>query len=234
MSEEYYKITNFDKKPPFQKKYTVYKKIMCRHIVNHGNCSQGTKCHFAHSLDEQVIEVDRKIVYDMIDNNINLSHIDLNTDKQLYETLKILTTLCSKCIEKHCSGGYNCRTGACTKKYQVCERDLNYGFCNIQHCGLVHLSKKGLKPYKKDDEKKLSKITVSALSFLDDIIKPTKLDPKHNNIKKNDDELIGKLLTKEYFSDNNEESDSDESLYSDTINENEIVESDPYSVSIFM
>jgi len=237
MSEEYYKITTFDKKNIFQKKNKGVKKIMCRNIIHHGNCSEGSNCHFAHSLDEQVVDAEKRIAYDLIDSEKSLSNINLNSDKQLYDSLKVLTVLCPKCIEKHCSGGYNCRNGACDKKYWICNRDLNYGFCNDQNCELIHLSKRGLKPYyKKDDECKIVKTNI--LSFFDSINDD---DEKIKDEQEN--EIYGTLLTKKYFDDNKKfdcdsdnnlfESDSDESLYSNLEQDNDRTEEYLYTKSIF-
>ena len=212
MENEYYKISNFDKKI-IKKEPKIYKKTMCKNIVNHGNCNQGQNCHFAHSLNEQYIITERKAIYDIINGTYDLSNIDLNKDKQLYENLKILTVLCNKCVEKHCSGGYNCRDGSYSKKYQICLRDINYGFCNDQNCDLIHLSKRGMKPfYKKDEISSAQTIVV-----------------EQDKKKEDDNILIGKLISSNDFSDSDDSidsfmlsesdynSDSENSLYSKSI-----------------
>ena len=87
----YYKIPNFlNKQLVYQKKDKVYKKTMCKNIANYNICVQGENCHFAHSLEEQVIENDRKFTYDILNSDIDLSDINLNDNKQLYDILKIL------------------------------------------------------------------------------------------------------------------------------------------------
>jgi hypothetical protein len=132
--DTYYKIPSFSNKQLlYQKKDKVYKKTMCKNIANYNNCTQGFNCHFAHSLDEQVVDNDRKYVYDILNSNVDLSDINLSENKILYEILKILTNLCSRCLENRCTGGYNCRNGACLEKYHICSKDLNYGFCNDQY-----------------------------------------------------------------------------------------------------
>ena len=91
----YYKIPNFSNKQlVYQKKDKVYKKTMCKNIANYNICIQGENCHFAHSLEEQVIENDRKFTYDILNSDIDLSDINLSDNKQLYDILKILTNLC--------------------------------------------------------------------------------------------------------------------------------------------
>src|SRR3989344_5594148 len=47
---------------------------------------------------------------------------------------------------KKYTGGLNCRYGACLQQYVICEQDLKYGNCKLEH-DLIHLTKRGLKPY---------------------------------------------------------------------------------------
>ena len=216
--DNYYKIPNFSNKNLiYQKKDKVYKKTMCKNVANYNTCSQGENCHFAHSLDEQVIDNDRKYVYNLLNDTTDLSDINLNENKSLYDILKILTNICSKCLENHCTGGYNCRNGSCIKKYQLCARDLNYGFCNDQNCDLIHLSKRNLKPFynKKNEELKIN---------------------KNGNSNINND-IIGIVINSNYFKNNTEsssESDIDSDSDIDDILEDKIANIDEYSISIFV
>ncbi len=123
-----------------------YKKILCKNINNIGKCIYNNKCLYAHSLDEQNVEPIRKIAYDMIKNNENLSNIDLNKSKHLYNNLLALSKVCSHCEEGICTGGYNCKHGACDKMYVICQIDLNKGTCDNKCCK-IHLTSKGLIPY---------------------------------------------------------------------------------------
>ncbi|VBB18089.1 hypothetical protein YASMINEVIRUS_552 [Yasminevirus sp. GU-2018] len=123
-----------------------YKKILCKNINSIGKCIYTNKCLYAHSLDEQNVEPVRAVAYDMIKKDKNLSGVDLTKNKQLYANLMSLSKLCQHCEEGSCTGGYNCKHGACDKIYVVCQVDLNKGTCE-GGCGKVHLTKKGLVPY---------------------------------------------------------------------------------------
>lgn len=131
-----------------------HKKILCNNIVIKGFCSYGNKCSYAHTLDEQNLDISRKNAYDIIKNDSDLSHIDLKTNYLLYKTLLSLTKTCAQCIKGKCKGGYNCKFGVCLKKYQLCEDDLNYGNCN-NNCGLIHLTKRKLIPFYNQPKKQL-------------------------------------------------------------------------------
>ena len=62
--------------------------------------------------------------------------------------------MCVKCVNNTCIGGYNCKLGSCVEKYCICVNDLNTGICKIPNCRLIHLSKRGLKPYYRYKDKK--------------------------------------------------------------------------------
>lgn len=123
-----------------------HKKILCKNITTTGKCLYMYKCLFAHCLDEQKIDNKRAPAYEIIKNNNDLSHIDLTKNSNLYNNLVILTNLCLNCENNICTGGYNCKYGACKKAYVVCIIDLNKGTCNNK-CDKIHLTKRGLKPY---------------------------------------------------------------------------------------
>lgn len=123
-----------------------FKTILCKNITSYGKCAYCDKCLYAHTLEEQNVEPIRKQAYKLIKNTENLSNIDLTKDQQLYENLLTLTKLCQYCEEKTCTGGYNCKHGACDKMYVICHMDLTKGTCDNK-CGKKHLSKKGLIPY---------------------------------------------------------------------------------------
>jgi hypothetical protein len=135
------------------------KTILCSNIIAKNVCSYGNNCLYAHSISEQNIDNSRKIGYDIILSSTNLNKIDLQNDLELYNSLLFFTNVCDMCIKKKCTGGYNCKYGVCLKKYCVCLTDLNYGNCNSD-CGLIHLTKRGLKPFnnKKIEAKELPEI----------------------------------------------------------------------------
>jgi len=123
------------------------KKILCHNIIFNTTCKYGNKCLYAHNLDEQNINSNRKCAYDILNNNNQLNNIDLKKNIYLYKALLSLTKICENCNKNKCIGGYNCKSGACSKKYCICVDDLNYGICKCVKCDLVHLTKRGLKPY---------------------------------------------------------------------------------------
>lgn len=150
-NDSYYKRKRFMNKNNFSddSKHKTYtnrnlKKILCNHIITYGTCTYGDKCDYAHSLDSQNMDNNRKRAYDVIINYVNLSDIDLQKDHSLYRTLLMLTKICELCDSNKCTGGYNCKYGACRQEYIICVKDLNYGNCSGD-CKFVHLTKKGLR-----------------------------------------------------------------------------------------
>ena len=122
-----------------------HKKILCHNIITHGSCCYGQKCLYAHSLEDQNIDTNKKSIYDLIDSP-DLSSIDLQKNHSLYRSLLNLTKMCELCAQNKCTGGYNCKFGACSKKYNICLKDLNYGTCHTS-CPNIHLTNKGLQPF---------------------------------------------------------------------------------------
>jgi hypothetical protein len=125
------------------------KKILCRNMITCGECKYGSMCMYAHSLDEQNVNIRRKEAYDIIKGTDSLEHIDLRKNFQLYKTLLELTKYCKNCDENKCAGGYNCKSGACSKNLCVCITDLNYGNCKNSTCTNIHLTTRNLAPYNK-------------------------------------------------------------------------------------
>ena len=128
------------------------KKILCCNIINNNKCAYGTKCLFAHSLQEQQKDVYRNIIIQMIEGDDDLSYINICNEKKIYEELMVYTKECIACIQKQCKGGYNCKHGTCLSNLRVCKYDLQYGKCkriveNGKCCNGIHLSMKGLMPY---------------------------------------------------------------------------------------
>lgn len=146
-----YKKKNINKKESNGKNQNL-KKILCHNMITSNICSYGNKCLYAHSLDEQRIDTDKKLAYELMFTSNDLSHIDLQKDIALYRSLLRLTKMCENCDNKKCTGGYNCKFGACAKKYHICIKDLNNGDCN-GNCDCVHLTKRGMKPLYYDHAK---------------------------------------------------------------------------------
>jgi hypothetical protein len=131
----------------FENENENLKKILCHNIIYNGNCKYGNKCMYAHDLENQNINDNRKIVYDIIKGDNDLSLINLKENKDLYKSLIELTRYCKNCNKNLCIGGYNCKSGSYSIKYCICITDLNYGNCQNQNCSFIHLSKRGLKSY---------------------------------------------------------------------------------------
>lgn len=124
------------------------KKILCKNIIINKFCKYDNKCLYAHSLEEQNINCSRKYAYDIIKSTNDLSDIDLNEDINLYTSLVQLSVYCHNCVNNTCTGGYNCKYGACKYEYIVCLTDLNFNNCTDTTCKKIHLSKRNLRPIK--------------------------------------------------------------------------------------
>ena len=166
-----------------------YKKILCKNIHSIGRCVYTNKCLYAHSLDEQNVESIRSIAYDMIKKDIDLSNIDLSKNKNLYTNLLILSKLCQQCEDGTCTGGYNCKHGACDKIYVICQIDLNKGTCE-GGCGKLHLTKKGLVPYGVNIVKNLkAKVVIPKATIInDDFFKKLNDNISKTNLQNNIDD----------------------------------------------
>jgi len=168
------------------------KRILCYNKLIGKPCPYGIKCLYAHSICAQKVDVDRKRAYDIITNNDDLSELNLIEDTELYNNLQILTKLCSSCIKKCCPGGYNCKYGSISKKYQICYHDLVYGTCSNNSCSLKHLTKRNLIPYNRQKHD-ISNIFI-----------------KHNlNMENISNDVI--LLTSDYFKNSNSQINIDTS-----------------------
>jgi len=137
------------KKKIVRKENRNFKKILCNNMIESGSCPYGTKCVYAHNLSEQNIDTNRKDAYNILTSTDRIT-VDLQRDLYLYRSLLGLTNMCEKCSKNMCTGGYNCKFGACAKKYHVCIKDLQTGDC-IENCGCVHLTDRGLKPFKNNN-----------------------------------------------------------------------------------
>jgi hypothetical protein len=137
------------------------RRVLCQSFLENVECRYGENCKFANSLEEQVVDNDKKEVIDILLNEKqDLKHIDLVDNKILHQNLIRMTTMCTACEKGICKWGYNCNKGACNKKSLVCERDLGDGRCENKECCAVHLTKRGLIPYIKQLETKQSFIPI--------------------------------------------------------------------------
>lgn len=141
---------------PQDTKLVTDKTLLCHNMITQHTCRYNNKCKYAHSLDQQQLLPNRKWAYALIKSCLNadpmlnqtLEYLDPITNKHLYDELIVLTRVCSQCVNETCHGGYNCRNGAIGKQYKICYHDLLNGKCNRDKCIALHLSEKGLTPYK--------------------------------------------------------------------------------------
>lgn len=171
MHNNSYKIDKMDKID-----MSISKKILCFNVTNGKQCTYGSKCMYAHSLNEQKIEPMRHKVYTILRNNNDLSKLNLINDSKLFNTMLQLTKVCMMCVKKICPGGYNCRNGAISTKFRICYDDLVYGNCKRQNCYCIHLTARHIIPYMIQKQKYDN----------DNYIEPSasELDDENDNINK--------------------------------------------------
>ena len=135
-----------------------YKKMLCYNKLKSGECKYGKNCMYAHNLKEQRVESIRDKVYKIIKYKTDLSEFDLlnGSGKELYSTFISLTRVCTYCLGRKCTGGYNCRNGAINHDYKICYQDLVYGRCVRQDCESIHLTDQGLKCYSDQKNEELN------------------------------------------------------------------------------
>lgn len=130
------------------------KRLICKPFLKN-SCTRDN-CKFAHSIEEQIIDDERKSSFDEIMKNIPLNYND-------YVNLLQLTKICEKCSEKKCIGGINCTYGAINYDNLICKKDFFCGKCKentiliknniyinreIRKCpNGVHLTELGMIPY---------------------------------------------------------------------------------------
>jgi hypothetical protein len=117
---------------PKRPDFLIAKRLICRSVLEDYHCDYASKCTYAHSLDQQVIDSDRAFTYKIIldPNLMHFFSVQNPKTEDLYKGLIAMTHICSECLEHKCTGGYNCRNGACEKFLRVCSRDLLHGNCD--------------------------------------------------------------------------------------------------------
>lgn len=172
-----------------------HKKILCNNILKYEYCNYGFKCLYAHSLDEQNVEPIRKKAYDIIKSPKITDEMNIKNDTELIKILLSLTKVCEECINRTCPGGYNCKYGVFSKKYQLCYNDLMYGRCVNTSCVLIHLTQKGFIPLKQDFMKNPRFRNSDTTNINDeknkDIGKDNNKDP-HKNLNKEQTNMTNK------------------------------------------
>jgi hypothetical protein len=134
------------------------KKILCNNYLATGHCEYGNKCLFAHSYQEQQLQNNKKVVFNIIFEKNDLSDVKIHNDLNLQNDLIIMTKECKKCFLNKCNCGLNCNNGVCLHNHKLCHADLTTGKCsnviftnyknsNIKSCiNGIHLTEKKLIP----------------------------------------------------------------------------------------
>tara|TARA_Y100000782_G_C10166052_1_gene257719 strand:+ start:670 stop:1509 length:840 start_codon:yes stop_codon:yes gene_type:complete len=133
-------------KPKIKHKKTVIPnvikyRVLCSKYMKDNICPYGNNCSFAHSLEEQVIDKNKKFIFDIIDKKIIVQNYNPRDNPEIWEMLLKMTNLCQNCQNKTCLGGYNCKDGINTTRYLICKDDLKFGECLNLKCNKVHMSK---------------------------------------------------------------------------------------------
>ncbi len=107
-------------------------RVLCKSVCNKSNCRYGEKCMYAHNIKQQVIDNFNYEIYMKILTNELLDNILLTNRKTsiIYKKFYSLTNLCELCINKKCTGGFNCKSGAYCQDLLVCYDDFLYGKCD--------------------------------------------------------------------------------------------------------
>lgn len=98
-----------------------FKRLICFSTMTGINCRYGSECTYAHSLSDQVIDVDKLDVYRMM--------LGLDPVADAHSKLLFLTFMCQDCLKGKCTGGYNCRNGAFHANFKICRNDFLTGNC---------------------------------------------------------------------------------------------------------
>ena len=116
---------------PFKQFNCNEKRLICFSVINHDKCCYGNNCTYAHSLEEQIIDDDKKFIYQIILDKKLMNFFSLTNPKteDIYKNLLFLSYLCDTCKNKKCTGGLNCRNGACIYSLKLCKNDLLTGEC---------------------------------------------------------------------------------------------------------
>lgn len=107
------------------------KRLICFSTINDEECSYGHKCIYAHSLTEQSIDTNRKLLYKIIlDEHLMAMFPSSSYDAEYtYNQLMFATYLCKKCKDNKCTGGYNCKHGVNMTELKICRDNLMTGHC---------------------------------------------------------------------------------------------------------
>lgn len=116
---------------PYKPTHSNEKRLICFSIINNEKCNYGSNCTYAHSLDEQVIDEDKKFIYQVVFDEKLMNFFSMTNPKtdEIYKQLLFLTHICDNCANNKCTGGYNCRNGVNNPSIKLCKNDLLTGEC---------------------------------------------------------------------------------------------------------
>ncbi|ANB50594.1 hypothetical protein [Powai lake megavirus] len=116
---------------PYRPTHCNEKRLLCFSINNGENCVYGSNCTYAHTLDDQIIDDEKKFIYQMILDEKLMNFMSINESKmqEIYKRLLYLTQICDLCKNGKCTGGYNCRNGVFDICLKICKNDLLTGEC---------------------------------------------------------------------------------------------------------
>lgn len=207
---------------PDHERQQNYKTIRCLNMLTNGSCTYGGKCKYAHSLEEQNIVGPRRMALDVILKQKDLSNIDISANKKLYGQLKCMTALCQKCIDSECTGGYNCKHGACDPKCVVCLEDMNKGTCKQTKCDKIHLTDRGLIPYgirithESEKDRSIKPVLINDV-FFENAVKHVSSDV--DDVVDDDEDILSIASVEEFVNNSSLTKDRKDNKYGDSDND---------------
>lgn len=123
--------------------YNQERKLICFSMIYKTPCMFGQECTYAHSLQEQIVDDFKRMVYQIIlDRNLKfLPHMPYHIGQRYYENLMIMTRICHACTNHECTGGYNCYNGVFDSSIKLCRNDFLTGDCKNTLCHIdIHES----------------------------------------------------------------------------------------------
>lgn len=116
---------------PYRQNHYNEKRLICFSSINGEKCSYGLNCTYAHSLADQIIDEEKKFIYQIILDKNLMNFFSMTNPKtdEIYKHLLFMTHLCDNCNNGKCTGGYNCRNGVCHLALKLCKNDLLTGEC---------------------------------------------------------------------------------------------------------
>lgn len=117
---------------PYRPTFCNKKRLICFSVMSDSTCIYDTKCTYAHSLDEQVIDEEKFFIYQIILDKDLMNFISMTNPKteENFKQLLLFTKVCEKCSNNKCTGGFNCRNGVCLSSLKICKNDLLTGQCS--------------------------------------------------------------------------------------------------------